>query len=160
MGPRPHTWICAHLTVCLTKNIKSIWVPALTCGFVHAKHIDFSTRKTSLCGPQTSLVDLCVQNSVHTTRISSLYMSQTSSEELCKQNRLLSTRLTYLYGSQTSPVDLCIQHFILSTRITSLYGSQHSSVVFACKTEALGPELQVSMGPRPHLWFYAQKQRA
>ena len=23
----------------------------------------------------------------------------------------------------------------------------------ACKTAALGPELQNSMGPRPHLWF-------
>ena len=33
--------------------------------------------------------------------------------------------------------------------------SQPSSVVFACKTAHFGPELQVSMGPRPHLWFWA-----
>ena len=26
-----------------------------------------------------------------------------------------------------------------------------------CKTATLGPELQVSMGPRPHLWFFAFK---
>ena len=38
-----------------------------------------------------------------------------------------------------------------SIRITSLYGSQPSSVVFACKTATLGPELQVSMSPSPHL---------
>ena len=43
------------------------------------------------------------------------------------------------------------------TRINSLYGSHPSSVVFACKTAPLGPELQVSMVPRPHLWFYAFK---
>ena len=30
-------------------------------------------------------------------------------------------------------------------------------MVFACKTETLGSELEVSMGPRPHLWFFAFK---
>ena len=35
--------------------------------------------------------------------------------------------------------------------MTSLYGSQPSFVPFASKTATLGPELQVSMGPRPHL---------
>ena len=43
------------------------------------------------------------------------------------------------------------------TAINSLYGSQPSSAVFACKTATLGPELQVSMGPRSHLWFFAFK---
>ena len=28
---------------------------------------------------------------------------------------------------------------------------------FACKTATFGPELQVSMGPRPHLWFFEFK---
>ena len=30
-------------------------------------------------------------------------------------------------------------------------------MVLACKTATLGPELQVSMGPIPHLWFFAFK---
>ena len=30
-------------------------------------------------------------------------------------------------------------------------------MAFACKTATLGPELQVSMGPRLHLWFFAFK---
>ena len=42
-------------------------------------------------------------------------------------------------------------------RITSLNGSQPSFVVIECKTATLGPELQVSMGPRLHLWFCAFK---
>ena len=42
-----------------------------------------------------------------------------------------------------------------SIRITSLYESQPSFVVFECKTATLGPELQVSMCPRPPLWFFA-----
>ena len=46
---------------------------------------------------------------------------------------------------------------MISIRITSLYGSQPSSVVFACTTATLGPELQVSQAPRPHLWFFAFK---
>ena len=29
----------------------------------------------------------------------------------------------------------------------------------ACKTSPLGPELQVSVGPRPHLWFLHAKQQ-
>ena len=47
-----------------------------------------------------------------------------------------------------------MQNNVISIRKTSLYGSQPSSV---CKTATLGPELQVSMGPRPHLWFYEFK---
>ena len=50
-----------------------------------------------------------------------------------------------------------MQNNVISIRITSLYGSQPLSVVFACETATLGPELQVSMGPRPHLWFFAFK---
>ena len=44
-----------------------------------------------------------------------------------------------------------MQNSVISTRITSLNGSQPSSVVFACKTASLGPELQVCMGPRLRL---------
>ena len=58
---------------------------------------------------------------------------------------------------QTWPVVLCIQNSVISAWITSLYVSQPSSVVFACKTTSFGPELQVSMGPRPHLSFCACK---
>ena len=42
-------------------------------------------------------------------------------------------------------------------RIDSLNRSQPSFVVFAFKTATFEPELQVSMGPRPHLWFFAFK---
>ena len=43
------------------------------------------------------------------------------------------------------------------TRITRLYGSKPSFLPFRCKTATLGPELQVPLGPRPHLWIYAFK---
>ena len=53
-----------------------------------------------------------------------------------------------------------MQNNVISIRNTSLYRSQPSSVVFACKTMTLGPELQVSMGPKPHLCFFAFKTAA
>ena len=46
---------------------------------------------------------------------------------------------------------------MISIRITSLQGSQRSSVVFAYKTATFESELQVSLGPRPHLFFFAFK---
>ena len=66
-------------------------------------------------------------------------------------------RITSLYGSQTSPVDLRMQNNVLRSRIMLVYWSQPSSGVFASKTVTLGPELQVSMGPRLHLWFFTFK---
>ena len=75
------------------------------------------------------------------------------------QNSVFWTRITNLYGSQTSPVVLCMQYSVISTRINCVYGSQPLSVVFACKTATFGAEIQVSMGPRPHLWILDTKQR-
>ena len=50
-----------------------------------------------------------------------------------------------------------MQNNVISIRITSLCGFQHSFVVLTRKTAPLGPELQVSMGPSPHLRFFAFK---
>ena len=50
-----------------------------------------------------------------------------------------------------------MQNSDFRTRISSLYGSQPSFVPLAFKTTTLGPELQVSMGDRPHQWFFEFK---
>ena len=50
-----------------------------------------------------------------------------------------------------------MQNNVISIRITSLYWSHSSFVTFVFKTATLGPELQVSMCPRPHLLFFAFK---
>ena len=50
-----------------------------------------------------------------------------------------------------------MQSNVIIIPITSLYGSQPSFVGFACKTATLGPELQISLGPRSLLWFFAYK---
>ena len=70
------------------------------------------------------------------------------------QNSVLRSRMTLVYWSQPSSVVLCIQNSDFSIRITSLYGSQPLFVAFVCKTATLGPQLQVSVGPRPRLCFF------
>ena len=52
-----------------------------------------------------------------------------------------------------------IQNSDFSPKIASLYESKHSSVICAFKTATLAPELQVSMGPSPHLSVLLSKQR-
>ena len=100
-----------------------------------------------------------MQNSDFSIRITSLYGSQTSPVDLRMQNSVLRSRMRLAYWSQPSSEVLCIQNSDFSIRITSLCGSQSSFVAFACKTATLGPELQVSMGPRPNLCFLHSKQR-
>ena len=131
MGPRPHLSFCASKTAWLAL---SLWVPALICGF-------------------------CVQNSEFWIRTTSLYGSQTSPVDLVMQKGVLRSRMTRVHWSQPSSVVLWIQNSDFSITNTSLYGSQPSFLAFVSKTATLGPELQVSMDPRLHLWFLHSKQR-
>ena len=66
------------------------------------------------------------------------------------KQRLLDLKYKSLWY-QTSPIVLCMQNSVISDRNTCLYGFQPSSVGFGGKRETLGPELQVSVGPRSHL---------
>ena len=100
-----------------------------------------------------------MQNSAFRTRITSRLGSQTSPIVFCIQNSDFSTRIASVYGSQPSSVVLCIQNSVFCVRNTSLSGSKLSFVAFACKRATLGPELQVSMGPRPHFCFLHSKER-
>ena len=130
MDPRPHLLFCACKTTRLASELLDSMGPTSHLWFLH-------------------------QNSEFMIKITSLYGSQTSPVSLCMQNRVISTRNTSPLGSQTSLVHLCMENNVISTRIASLYGSHPSSVVFSCKTADFGSELQVSMGPRPHLSFCA-----
>ena len=137
-----------------------------------------STRIASLNGSQPSSVVLCIQNSVISTRITSLSGSQPSSVVFACETATLGSELQVSMGprrhlsfcacktaclaSESLGVPaficgFCMQNSHFSTRNTSLFWSQTLSVVFACETATLGPELQVSMGPRPHLSYRAHK---
>ena len=111
-----------------------------------------------------------MQNSDFRTRNTSPYGSQPSFVPFrCKRATLgpelqvsLGPRphlwyFTFKTATLQCTVVLCMQNSVISTRNSSLYGSQPSSVVFACKRATFWSELQVSMGPRPHLGFFAFK---
>ena len=124
---------------------------------------DFRTRLTSVCKAQTQTF-ICgfwrpiMQNSVLSTRITSLYGSQTSPVVLCMQTACLASELLVSMLSQPSSVVFACKTADFWTRITSLYGYKTSPVVLCMHNSAwLAPELQVSMGSSPHLWFCALK---
>ena len=96
-----------------------------------------------------------MQNSDFRTRLTSVYGSQTSSEVLSTHYSVLITRTKRLYWFQTSPVVLCMQNSVPSSRNTSLYGSQTLSVDLCMQNSNFWTNLQVCMGPRPHLRFWA-----
>ena len=62
MAPSPHLWFLQAKQRLFDQNYKSLWVPDLTCRFVHANSV-ISTRITSFYGFQPSSVVLCIQNS-------------------------------------------------------------------------------------------------
>ena len=96
-----------------------------------------------------------MQNSDFRTRITSLCRWIDPTCGFCIQNSDFWTRITSLCGSKTSPVIFCMQNSVPSIRNTSLHGSQPSRVVFGCKTATYGPEKQISMCPRYHVSFCA-----
>ena len=63
--------------------------------------------------------------------------------------------MTLVYLSQPSSVVLCIQIATVGPELQVSMGPRPHLWFFAFKTAALAPELQVSMGPGPHLWFCA-----
>ena len=78
MCPSPHLWFLQAKQRLKDQNNKSLWVPALICGF-YMQNRDFWMTITSLYGSQTSPVDLCMQINVISIRNTSLYKSQPSS---------------------------------------------------------------------------------
>ena len=168
MGPSPHLWFLHAKQRLFDQNYKSLWVPGLTCRFVHAKQRDLTPDWQVYMGSRphlwfcacTNKHDFSIKNykSVWVPDLtcgfracktaclalewSRLYAEfQPSPVVLCMQNSVFKTRITSLYGSQTWPVILYMYNSVLSIRITSLYGSQPSPVVFALQNSDFGLEL-------------------
>ena len=101
MCPSPHLWVLHAKQRILDQNFKSLWVPALICGF-------------------------CIPNSEFWPRITSLYGSQTSPALLCNQNGLICTRISSLYWFKpTSVVFVSKTAWLASESIVSMGPSPH-----------------------------------
>ena len=149
MGPSPHLWFPHAIQQLLDQNYILSWSQTSPVD-LWMQNSALRSRMTPVYWSQPSSVALCIQNSDFSIRITSLYGSQTSPVDLWMQNSVLRSRMTLVYWSQPSSVVLYIQNSVFNIRITSLYGSQPSFMAFACKPATLGPELQVSTGPRSH----------
>ena len=130
MDPSPHVWILHAKQRILDQNFKSLWVPALICGF-------------------------SMQNSAFWTRISSLYGSQPSSAVFACQTASFGSELQVSIGPRPHLPFCAIKTMWFAPEYQVYIGSNPHLWFCACKTATLGPDLQVCMGPRPHLWFWA-----
>ena len=156
MRPSPHLWFFTFKTATLAPELQVTMGPSLHLWFLHPKLRLYDLKYKSLLVPHLTHV-FCIQNCDFSPRVASHYGSQPSSVVMCTHNSGIITRINSLYESHTSPMFFCIQNSAFSTRIANLNGSQPSSVVFPGKTAPFASELQVSMGPRPHLSFCACK---
>ena len=119
----------------------------------------FWTKITSFYGFQTSPVILCMQNGAISIRISSLQKSlgplETSNSDANHVVLHAQNDRWYLGPIETS--NSGANHAVLHAQHVSM-GPRHHLSLFACNTVWLVPELLVSMGLSPHLWFLHAKQ--
>ena len=138
---------------------KSLWVPDITCRFVYAKQRDLHQNDKSIWVLALICVFFFIQNSDFRTRLTSLYWSQPSSAVFaCK---------TATFGpASKSPFVSNLTCQFVRTKQRAFHQNYRVSMgprplLWICvfKTATLAPHLQVSMGARPHLWFCAFKKR-
>ena len=125
-GSQPSSVVFACKTATFGPVYESLWVPDLTCRFVPAKQRDLHLNIKLTWVPAS----ICCF--VH------------AKQRLLEQNYKCVWVPALICGFVHANSDF-------STWITSLYCCLPSSEVFACKPATFGPELQVSMGTRPHL---------
>ena len=114
------------------------------------------TRITSLYGFQPTSVVLCIENSDFRTKIACLHGSRTSLVILCMQNRVPSFRNTSPYGSCPHLLFLHAKQRLLYPNNKHLWVPDMTCRFMHAKKEWLSPELLVSKGPSPHLWYCMQ----
>ena len=152
IGPRPHLSFSASNTAWLAPELLVSICPSGFC----MQNSDFWSRITTLYGPSPHQSFSAYKTA---TLAYELLVSIVPSPHLWflyAKQRLVDQH-TSLYGHQTSPVVLCIQTSVIRTRNTSFYGFHPSSVILYMKTATLGLDLQVCLGPRPHLSLSARK---
>ena len=141
------------------QNNKSIWVPALICGFFKLNGV-ISTRNISLNGSQPPSVVLCTQNSEFSTRITILHGPRFHLWFCACKTAWLAPE--WLVSKGPSP-HLWFCSFKTATLPPELQVTMCPSPrlwICECKTAFLAPEWQVYMGFSQHLWFCACKTAA
>ena len=158
MCPRPHLSFCACKTTRIASELLVSMRPSPYLCFFTFKTATLAPELQVTMGPSLHLWFLHPKLRLYDLKYKSLLVPHLT-HVFCIQNCDFSPRVASHYGSQPSSVVLCTHNSGIITRINSLYESHTSPMFFAFKTAPLAPELQISMGPSPHLWFFQAKQR-
>ena len=134
IGPCLRLWFLHTKRRLMEQHYKCLWVPVLSCHFVHAKQRDLHKNDKSI-GFQYPSVVLCIQNSD------------------------FRARLTRPYGPRPHLWFWAHKMACLAQEWIDYIGSNSHLSFCACKTACLASELLVSMGPNLHLWSLHSKQR-
>ena len=128
MVPSPHVWFLDAKQWLFDPNNRSLWVPDVTCRFVHAIQRDQHLHYWSLWVPAV-ICGFCMQNSNFWTRVPvSMGTRPHMSFCACKTAWFAPEWQVYI-------------------------GSNPHLCFCACKTAPLGTDLQVCMCPSPNLYF-------
>ena len=154
MCPSPHLWFLHAKQRIKDENYKSLWVPALICGFVLSKqrlqhqvsmgpcpHLWFYESKTATLWPEL-IVSMGPKPHLGICACKTEYLPPELLVSMCPR------LLLWIHACKTETLGPELQ--------VSKY-PRHLLGICACKTETLELELPVSIGPRPHLWFCACK---
>ena len=133
-GSQPSSVVFACKTATFGPVYESLWVPDLTCRFVHAKQRDLH------------------QNIKLTWVPASICCFVHAKQRLLEQNYKCVWVPDLICGFST-------HNSVLSTRIKRQYGFQPSPVVLCMQTATLALELLISIVPCPHLRFLHANQR-
>ena len=126
MGPSPHLWFLHAKQRVLDQIYNSLWIPDLTFRFVHAKTAWFPPEWQVYMGSSPHLWFKHAKQRI--LDWNKKYLSHRCNLSLCASNQ------SDLHQNDK---------FIMVPALIS------------CKTATLRPDLQVCMGPRPHLWVWA-----
>ena len=154
MGPRPHLWFLHTKQRLLDQSNKSLWVPDMTCRFVHAQQLGLTSGLLVSMGPSPHLWLLHAKQRLLDLNYKSLWVQDITCG-FVHANSAFSTWITSLYCSQPLSAVFACKTATFGAELQVWMGPRPHLSFCACKTAWLAPELQVSMGPRPHLWFWA-----
>ena len=149
MGPSTHVWFLDAKQRLLDRNNKSLWVPDITCRFVHGKQRDYHLNHYSLCVPAL-ICGFCLQNSAFWSRNSVSMGPSPDLQLLHAKQRVLDQNYKSLWVPDLTCPFVHAKQLDLHQNIMSIWGP-----ALIC----LAPELLVSMYRSPHLWFLYAKQR-
>ena len=151
MGPRHHLSFCACTTAGLTSELLVSMGPSPLQWFLHAKSV-VSIRITSLYGSQPSCLVLDAKQRLFYRNNKSLWVPAITCGFMHAKQRDYHLNYRCLWVSALVCV-FCMPNSTFGPELQVSMGPRPHLSFCACKTAWFAPKWQVHMGFSPHLWF-------